>query len=156
MAKITYEDKVAVNVNPGISDINKVNADDMNEIKRVVNDNEIGNLITDGQIERAGYKIDNKDVYMCKKNFTMSGTGQNGFSVGLGTTGYTPLKYESFLNTGTALFMGNTPRSNGIEVANTQLFTYWNYYTDEFMAVSNGYDRTGAVIQVYLYFTYND
>lgn len=37
MSKITYEDKVAVNVNPDIPDINKVTADDMNEIKRVVN-----------------------------------------------------------------------------------------------------------------------
>lgn len=40
MAKITYEDKVAVNDNPDIPDINKVNADDMNEIKNVVNGND--------------------------------------------------------------------------------------------------------------------
>lgn len=39
MAKITYKDKAAVNVNPDIPDINKVNADDMNEIKNVVNEN---------------------------------------------------------------------------------------------------------------------
>lgn len=37
MAKITYADKVALNENPSIADINKVNAADMNEIKTVVN-----------------------------------------------------------------------------------------------------------------------
>ena len=39
MAKITYEDKVALNINPDIPDTNKCNASDMNEIKKVVNDN---------------------------------------------------------------------------------------------------------------------
>lgn len=40
MAKITYEDKVALNVNPDIADINKVNASDLNEIKNAVNTND--------------------------------------------------------------------------------------------------------------------
>lgn len=40
MAKITYEDKVALNVNSDIADINKVNASDLNEIKNVVNTND--------------------------------------------------------------------------------------------------------------------
>ena len=40
MAKITYENKVALNVNSDISDINKVNASDLNEIKNVVNSND--------------------------------------------------------------------------------------------------------------------
>lgn len=38
-SKITYTDKEALYENPDIDDINKVNADDMNEIKRVVNEN---------------------------------------------------------------------------------------------------------------------
>ena len=37
--KINYEDKVTLNSNPLIADINKVKADDMNEIKNVVNAN---------------------------------------------------------------------------------------------------------------------
>lgn len=37
MAKITYLDKVALNENADIPDINKVKANDMNEIKNVVN-----------------------------------------------------------------------------------------------------------------------
>lgn len=40
MAKITYENKVALNVNSDIADINKVNASDLNEIKNVVNEND--------------------------------------------------------------------------------------------------------------------
>lgn len=40
MAKITYEDKVALNINYDTADINKVNASDLNEIKDVVNTND--------------------------------------------------------------------------------------------------------------------
>ena len=38
MAQITYQDKVAININSDVPDINKVNAADMNEIKQVVNE----------------------------------------------------------------------------------------------------------------------
>lgn len=37
MALITYDNKVALNENPSIPDINKVNASDMNEIKNAIN-----------------------------------------------------------------------------------------------------------------------
>lgn len=40
MAKITYENKVALNVNSDIPDVNKCNASDLNEIKDVVNTND--------------------------------------------------------------------------------------------------------------------
>jgi hypothetical protein len=40
MAKITYADKVALNVNSDIADVNKCNASDLNEIKDVVNTND--------------------------------------------------------------------------------------------------------------------
>ena len=40
MAKITYENKVALNVNSDIADINKCNATDLNEIKNAVNTND--------------------------------------------------------------------------------------------------------------------
>lgn len=40
MAKITYENKVALNVNSDIADVNKCNATDLNEIKNVVNSND--------------------------------------------------------------------------------------------------------------------
>lgn len=40
MAQITFTNKVALNENAGVADINKVKADDMNEIKSVVNNND--------------------------------------------------------------------------------------------------------------------
>ena len=40
MAQITYENKVALNQNPNVQAINKVQDTDMNEIKNVVNSNE--------------------------------------------------------------------------------------------------------------------
>lgn len=39
MALITYDDKVAINENSQVADINKVTASDMNEIKNIVNQN---------------------------------------------------------------------------------------------------------------------
>lgn len=51
MSKITYEDKVALNENSQIAEINKVTAGNMNEIKQVVNEQStnigtLNNLIT--------------------------------------------------------------------------------------------------------------
>lgn len=40
MAKITFTNKVPLNENPDIADINKCKANDLNEIKQVVNENE--------------------------------------------------------------------------------------------------------------------
>lgn len=39
MAQITYQDKVALNTLDDVNNVNKITADDMNEIKQVVNDN---------------------------------------------------------------------------------------------------------------------
>ena len=39
MAQITYDDKVALNENPSVAEINKVTDNNMNEIKEVVNNN---------------------------------------------------------------------------------------------------------------------
>lgn len=62
MGKITYTDKVAVNQNASIPDINKVNASDMNEIKRVVNENaNINEYLTTEQV--IGKWINEKPLY---------------------------------------------------------------------------------------------
>lgn len=57
--QITYANKVALNQNSSIPDINKVNATDMNEIKRVVNGTingsiRMGNIQTNGLIMKEG------------------------------------------------------------------------------------------------------
>ena len=62
MSKITYADKVPLYENTDIADINKVKADDMNEIKNVVNANDDKfNYSTSEQ--RIGTWIDGKPIY---------------------------------------------------------------------------------------------
>jgi hypothetical protein len=63
MAQITYENKVKINDNPSIPNINKVTDADMNEIKDVVNENyqELTNLITND----TGYTKDDKGTLIC-------------------------------------------------------------------------------------------
>lgn len=104
--QITYEDKVALNENTGIADINKVKADDMNMIKNVVNANQedvgdISNLKTKditsivnavNEIEEENYYsteekqigkwIDNKPIYRKVLSGTLpTGAGTNSFSI---------------------------------------------------------------------------
>lgn len=96
MSKITYADKVTLNENPNVADVNKVKANDLNEIKNVVNanDDNVGNLTTDvssvvnaineivGQNNiktnrnavKTGRVIDGKDEYIQKINV---GSGPN-------------------------------------------------------------------------------
>lgn len=83
MSKITYLDKVALNENPDIPDINKVKADDMNEIKAVVNNNatetsknttDIENLQTysTSEVNTGKVWIDNKPIYRKIITYTYS------------------------------------------------------------------------------------
>ena len=117
--------------------------------------NKIQDIVTNGSAAKCGYKIDNHEIYVSKKNFTMDGTGNNSFSIGLQSQNITPVKYEAYIDNGSSIFQANTPRANGTEVDITQLFTYWNYASDKFIATSNGFDRTGTIVQVYFYFYYN-
>lgn len=78
MSKITYANKVAINENAEIPNINKVTDSDMNEIKAVVNNNDdelitintkLTNLITYSTTETVvGTWIDGKTIY--KRTFT--------------------------------------------------------------------------------------
>ena len=70
MAQITYADKVALNTNSQVADINKVNDSDMNEIKSVVNQNDtnvgnLSNLNTEDKssVVNAINEINNKGIY---------------------------------------------------------------------------------------------
>lgn len=70
MSKITYANKVALNVNSDIADINKCNATDLNEIKNVVNTNDdniglLNNLNTTNKssIVNAINEVNNKFNY---------------------------------------------------------------------------------------------
>ena len=57
MAKITYENKVALNVNSDIADVNKCNATDLNEIKNVVNENDDNTTTNTNNIAKNAAKI---------------------------------------------------------------------------------------------------
>lgn len=83
MAKITYENKVALNVNSDIADINKCNASDLNEIKNVVNNNDdnmglLSNLNTTnkGSIVNSINEVNNKFNYSTEEQ--VIGTDENG------------------------------------------------------------------------------
>lgn len=78
MGQITYENKVKINDNPSIPDINKVTDDDMNEIKSVVNENyqELTNLISNG----TGYVKYNDGTLICYGKtsvFNISAAGEH-------------------------------------------------------------------------------
>ena len=78
MAQITYDTKVALNENSSIAAINKISADDMNEIKTVVNTNDtaVGDLSTltttattvVGAINEVNAKTDNYSTTEIKTN----------------------------------------------------------------------------------------
>lgn len=66
MSKITYTNKVALNENADIPNVNKITADDINEIKNVVNDNDdiVTNATTYSTTETVvGTWIDGKPIY---------------------------------------------------------------------------------------------
>ena len=81
MSKITYTDKVTLNENPNVADVNKIKADNLNEIKNVVNANaddlnEINdkfNYSTEEQ--RIGKWIDGKPIYRKVITTTVNASG---------------------------------------------------------------------------------
>lgn len=84
MAKITYIDKEPINIDPTIPAKNKCMADDMNEIKNVVNENENKTLIaisstapsecTTGDLY---YNTTSKKIFTATATDTWSSTGEN-------------------------------------------------------------------------------
>ena len=85
MGKITYADKVALNDNPNIADINKVKDTDMNEIKNVVNQNETKLLLAVSNTAPA--QCSEGDMYFnTSSNLIYTATGTNTW----GSTGVAP------------------------------------------------------------------
>lgn len=98
IAKITYANKVNINTNSNVADINKVIDSDMNEIKTVVNTNadnlgDVANLVSASNVVDAinntntysttneiivGTWIDNKPIY--RKTFFISSLPTNDFT----------------------------------------------------------------------------
>lgn len=94
MSKITYANKVALNGNAEISDINKVTDNDMNEIKAVVNNNDDESIAINTKLTnattystneiRVGTWIDGKPIY--RKVITITAFSTSGITVNTGIT----------------------------------------------------------------------
>ena len=67
---ITYDNKVALNENPSVADINKVTDDDMNEIKSVVNNNASETSTNTTNITTNTTKITNLQTYSTSETNT--------------------------------------------------------------------------------------
>lgn len=92
MSKITYENKVALNQNPSIPDINKVNDTDMNMIKNVVNNNETKVLLAVSSSAPA--TCDTGDIYFnTTDNLIYTATATNTW----GATGVAPTKNTIYI-----------------------------------------------------------
>lgn len=82
MAKVTFEDKVTLNENADIPNINKCMASDLNEIKSVVNEND------DNKLEKSSVKTTktatDTDTYSC--NYINDATQKQIISVETGST----------------------------------------------------------------------
>lgn len=92
MSKITYANKVAINENPEISDINKVTDSDMNEIKAIVNNN-------DDELITINTKLTNANTYSTTE--TVIGTWINNKPI------YRKVVDLGFLGTQTQISYGN-------------------------------------------------
>ena len=92
MAKITYENKVALNQNSSIPDINKVNDTDMNMIKNVVNNNETKVLLAVSSSAPA--TCDTGDIYFnTTDNLIYTATATNTW----GSTGVAPTENTIYI-----------------------------------------------------------
>lgn len=82
MAKVTFEDKITLNENADIPNINKCMASDLNEIKSVVNEND------DNKLEKSSVKktktATDTDTYSC--NYINNATQKQIISVETGST----------------------------------------------------------------------
>lgn len=110
MAKITYADKVALNVNPGVAAINKVQDSDMNEIKTVVNG--LDDAITNGETYSTSETLtnktwkDGKPIYRKYLEIPVSSTGTYTYTHNIGIDTVTNIS-------AICTIAGQTPSSHG-------------------------------------------
>ena len=109
MSKITYTNKVALNENSDIADINKVKADDMNEIKACVNNND--DMLTGGAV--AGNMVVNS---IRTKNMFDKSTFVQGNEKNASPTIRVSSRQILYLEPGTYTFSCSIPSSMTTEV----------------------------------------
>ena len=105
---ITYQNKVALNENPSIADINKVTDDDMNEIKDVVNNNaavtlqnqtqissfESAETYSTTEVKTNSVWINNKPIYRKVIVSTLNGNENQSIDMGIVSILDTVVKFE--------------------------------------------------------------
>ena len=137
---IQYQNKVALNTNPDIADINKVTDNDMNEIKSVVNNNanETSNNTTDltnlkayltSEVNTGKIWIDGKPIYRKVYQFTTPST-ENSWEA-MGTTG---------INIDTVIDFYGTVLETGQKKYNSINFGEGSYYVHTAIYAGNNRD----------------
>lgn len=109
MSKITYTNKVALYENSDIADINKVKADDMNEIKTCVNNND--DMLTGGAVAGNMVVDSIRTKNMFDKNTFVQGNEKNA-----SPTIRVSTRQILFLEPGTYTYSSNIPSSMTSEV----------------------------------------
>lgn len=106
MSKITYSDKVTLNENPNVADVNKVKADDLNEIKNVVNanDDNVGD-ISDLKTTDVSSVVNAVNELVDKANYKISTSGN--WTIKKYDNGYVEMWLNEVANRTTSIF-GNT------------------------------------------------
>lgn len=170
MSKITYADKSDISTS-AVPATNKVVANDMNEIKTVVNTNDTSlgdlstltttdktslvnaineiksllcyNIVTDGAEVKVGYKVDNKDVYA--KRYTIPNLNAN-VDIPHGLTNFNFIKWEA-----ATLYQGAWRQLN---YGTTSLYYSINIY-DTYINYNSSLTLAGGSGVITLYYTKN-
>lgn len=159
MAQITYANKVALNENAGVADINKVKADDMNEIKQVVNSNDneqqetkglVENATTISNVEKVVGTYNDKILYSKEYTFTINHTGGNStiesnYAHGIANvdTVFINQAHSFATSSGNSYILGRTYINNGaIALAMSAIANSTNIRTEIFYNGSITFDFT--------------
>ena len=107
MSKITYANKVTLNENPNVADINKVKANDLNEIKNVVNanDDNVGDIANLKTTDISSV-VNAVNELVDKVNYEISTSGN--WTIKKYDNGYVEMRLNEVANRTTSIY-GNTP-----------------------------------------------
>lgn len=161
---VTFQDKVNINTNPVLPEINKVTDSNVNELKNKFNKgiNTINaltyNLVTNGDAVKTGRLIDGKEEYV--KRYQMPINSVSG-EVNTRAKGSAPLGLNLSAITVTEMngyIISNTNNVFSLDTSNFNAgnnYTYISYESNEVRVLCNSenYNNT-AIINVY--FTYNE
>ena len=170
MSKINYTNKVTLNENPNVADVNKVKADDLNEIKNVVNANDdnvgdLADLKTEdvssvvNAINELSYDIQTSNPVLTGRK--VLGKPEYVQVVNVGScpnNNQREVPYQTDDKFITDYYLiGISSNNEIIKVPNASSSTlYFNvFFTHNTITISTNQDRSRFTGYVYIYFTYN-